>query len=664
MFRLVFAVLSAAFALSACGGGGGGSSTAGSVSPGGGSTGGGSGTQSLAPASISVSFQQYTPVKTSSIRRAAFVSPATQSIGIAVLVANGTTIPNPVATTFNVGPTATGCTASGGTVTCTASINAPVGSDVLAITSYGGQNGAGTPLGTTQAPVTIVQNSTNRIPLSIGGTIANLQVYLANPNFTLGTAATSLVVIVPLDASGAVIVNPGDYNPAITVTSSNTSGAFSLILDGSPSGNAATVNSPNDQAVLAYNGSGTTTVSTTVTISAGTTVTPQSATAQASLNAPGLHGSGGGTGFTASMPDQFIFTAAGQIGTLSVSGGVPPYTVATSNASVATVGGASPSFTVTSVGVGSTTITVTDSAPTPNHFSYPVTFVPPPIAIAVNSCGSQATCTTTGITFPQGTPNGNETGTIALGGGTGTYTYYFGISGTTTSVYANVSQAGNLLTITPTGSGNDVLVVQSGSQTALYTITTGSPFAASLPAAAGLLVEDGLGKNFSLTLPATVTSVTQTSGLTDNNLLFSAPVLTATPMTGGTGNWLMTDAGGDTGNVPWTVFQLTFGTYAGPGAASASETYNAPGADEAFTGNSETDSVTVAGVGGTLTATSSNPNLVGVTVNSSTSLTVASAASGNGFATITLKDSATGGSAAYSVSVTTTTIPISSRNRR
>ncbi len=660
MPRLIFAVLSAALAFSACGGGGGGSSTAGSVTPGGGSTGGGGNPQTLAPASIAVSFLQYTPVQTASKRRAAFVSPATQSIGIAVLVANGTTVANPAVTKFSVGATASGCSASGATVSCTESIDAPVGSDVLAITSYDANGNA---LGTTQAPVTIVQNSTNRIPLSIGGTIANLEIFLANPNFTVGTAGTSLVVIVPLDASGAVIVNPGDYNPSIAVTSSNTSGHFSLILDGTASGTSATVASPNDQVALAYDGGGTTSLSTTVTAAAGSIVA--SASAHAGVQSgPSLGGTSSGTGFTPAAPDQFIFTALNQTGAIAVSGGTPPYTIVSSSPSIASTSGTSPSFSITSVGVGSATVTVNDSASPANHFTVPVTVLAPPIAVTVNSCGSQATCTTTGITFPQGTPNGNETGTIALGGGTGAYTYYFGISGTTTSVYANVSQAGNLLTITPTGSGNDVLVIQSGSQSAIYTITTGSPFAASLPAAAGLLVEDGVGKNFSLTLPATVTSVTQTSGLTDNNLVFSAPVLTATPMTGGTGNWQMTDAAADVGNVPWTVFQLTFSTYAGLGAASASETYNAPGADEAFTGNSQTDSVTVAGVGGTLTATSSNPNLVGVTVNSSTSLTVTSAATGNGFATITLKDSATGGSAAYSVSVTTTTIPISSRDRR
>jgi len=379
----------------------------------------------------------------------------------------------------------------------------------------------------------------------------------------------------------------------------------------------------------------------------------------------------GGAGFVPSAPDQFVFSTAGQVGTVNVSGGTAPYTIVSGNSTVASVSGTSPNFSITAGAVGTTSVTITDSASTPASFSIPVTVQAPAIAIAVNSCGSQATCATSGITFPQspaGGPTVNETGTIALTGGTGTYTYYFAISGSTSSVYANVTQSGNLLTITPTGAGNDVLVIQSGSESALYTITTGSPFAASLPAAEGLLVTNGTGKHFSVTLPASVTSVTQTSGLTDNNLVFSAPVLTATPMTGGTGNWKMTDANGDIGNVPWTVFQLTFGTYAGSGASSATETYNAPGADEAFTGNGETDTVTlpsgVDGVGGTLSVVSSNPNLVSVSAVSNTSFTVTSAASGNGFAAITLTDSGTGASASYSVSVTTTTIPIASRKRR
>ena len=669
-FRSFFAVVAAALSLAACGGGG--SSNSGGIAPPGGGgngsgAGGGGGANTLAPASVSVSFLQYQPVQTAGRRRTAFISPATQSISLSVIVANGSTVPNPTVTTFNVGPSATNCTGSGATVTCSATIDAPVGTDVIAISSFSGPNGSGgNPLGTTQAPVTIVQNSTNRIPLSLGGTIASLELYLSKSNLSV-SSPKSLVVIVPLDASGAVIVNPGDYNPSINVTSSDTTGAFSLILDnGAPSAGPVTVASPNDQVVLSYSGNGTTPVSTTVTATAGTATA--SSNAHAGSGPPALRGAGSGTGFTGATPDQFIFTAIGQTANIAVSGGTPPYTIVSSDPTVASVGGTSPAFTVTSTGLGANlsgnaTVTISDSATTPNHFTYPVTVEPPALALAVASCGTAATCTPAKITFPQGPTNPippQETGTITASGGTGVYTFYFASSGTTTSVYANVVQGGANFTITPTGTGNDTLIVQSGAQSALYAIVTGSPVAA-----VGMLIEGtstpSRPKNFAIPEPGAVTAVALSSGPAISALALAANTLTGAPSAAGNGSLTFTINALPIA-VPFTSFGVVFATYGGSGASSPAEIVNAAGADEAFTANGQSDTVTVTGVVGTLTAGSSNPNLVSVTAAGNT-LTVTSAATGNGFATITLYDSGTGASAAYSVSVTTTTIPVASHNR-
>jgi hypothetical protein len=662
------AVIAACGLLSACGGGGGGSATSPSISSGGsGST---SKSTSVAPATFSVSFQQYTPVQTSSVRRAQFVSPATQSVVLNLVSVNGATPASAVSTTVNIGSTTSGCSTVGAKVTCSATFNAPVGNDVLSAASFSGPNGTGTQLGTATVPTTVQSNATNVVALSIGGIIANLQMFLTQSSFTVGTAGKGLIVIVPLDASGAQIVNPGNYSPSIAVTTTDTSGAFSLILDGTSSGTSATVQSPSDQVVLSYSGASAESINITAT--AGTGISASVNANANAVSAPGLGSSISGN--TSSTPNHFQFTALGQTGTLTVSGGTPPYTVISSDPTVASVSGSAGTYTITATGYGSSglgtaTLTISDSAtPTPATRTESVTVLPTAIGATVTNSGSLATCTTTGATFPQ-TPVGGvntalETCSVSLSGGNGIFTDYFATTGTSSSVYANATLTGSALTVTPTGNGNDTLIVQSGAQTFVYPIVTGSPFAASLPKAEGLLVENGTGKNFNLTLPGTVTSVTQTSGLTDNNLVFSAPDLSATPMTGGIGNWKMTDASNDVGNVPWTVFQLVFGTYAGPGASSAGETYNAPGADEAFTGNSETDNVIVIGVSGTLTVTSSNPNLVSVSGVTNTTFNVTSAASGNGFATITLTDSGTGASATYSVSVTTTTIPIASHDRR
>jgi hypothetical protein len=670
-FRLQAAAVAACFLLSACGGGGGGSAVSPSQPAGGGSGGSTTSSTAVAPATFSVSFQQYTPVQTNAVRRAQFVSPATQSIVLTLISVNGSAPSSPVSTTLNVSGSGSGCTTVGAKVTCSVTFNAPVGNDVLGAASFGGPNGTGTQLGTATVPTTVQSNATNSIALSIGGIIANLQMFLTQSSFTVGTAAKGLLVIVPLDSSGAQIVNPGNYSPSIAVTTTDTNGAFSLILDGTNSGTSATVQSPSDQVVLSYSGSAAEAINITAT--AGTGISATVNASASAVSAPGLGSSISGN--TSSTPNHFQFTALGQTGTLTVTGGTPPYTVVSSDPTVASVSGTASPYTITATGygaggLGTATLTITDSkTPTPATRTESVTVLPTAIAASVASCGL-ATCTSTGITFPQTPPGGTtgETGTYTLSGGNGIYTDYFATTGTTTSAYANATLTGASLTITPSGAGNDTLIIQSGSQTFVLPVITGSPFAASLPKAEGLLVEDGVGKSFSVTLPATVTSVTQTSGLTDNNLVFSPPVLSATAMTGGIGNWKMTDAGGDVANVPWTVFQLTFGTYAGPGASLATQTFNAPGADEAFTGNDETDSVTLPGgadaIGGTLSVVSSNPNLVSVSAVTNTSFTVTSAASGNGFVTITLTDSGTGASANYSVSVTTTTIPIAGHDRR
>jgi len=354
------------------------------------------------------------------------------------------------------------------------SFSAPVGTDVLQVTSYPQANGGGSALGTASLPATITANAQNVVALDIGGNIAQLQMYLSQSTFTPGASATALVVIVPLDASGAVIVNPGNYNPSISVTSSDTSGAFSLILDGANSGRSATVASPNDQLVLSYSGAGS--ANTNITATAGSGVTPFTLSASSVNAALGTVLGGANIAST-----HFEFTAIGQSGTLAVSGGTPPYTVTSSDTSTATVSGSSPNYTVTATGygasgLGTATITITDSAaPTPDVSTRTVTVVPAAITATVGTCGSSATCTTSGISFPTTNSGTNLSSTYTLGGGTSSYTDQWVSSATTTSQYASATLVGNALTITPNGAGSDVLLITSGSQTYLIGVNDVAP---------------------------------------------------------------------------------------------------------------------------------------------------------------------------------------------
>jgi hypothetical protein len=476
-FRIQAAAALVCALFSACGGGGGGGGA--SVSPttkvGSSATAGPS-----AAATLSVSFQQYTPVQTSSTKRAPkFVSPATQAITLSLLSVNGATPANAVPTTVNVGPSATGCTTVGAKVTCSVNFSAPVGTDVFQATSL---SSTGTTLGTASLAATITANAQNAVALDIGGNIAQLQMYLAQSTFTQGASAQALVVIVPLDASGAVIVNPGNYNPSISVTSSDTSGNFSLILDGTNSGTSATVASPSDQLVLNYSGTGH--AHTNITASAGTGTGAPTFTVSADAGSPSLGSTVGGA-YQSSTPNHFAFTSIGQTGTLTVSGGTPPYTVTSSDTATATISGSSPNYTVTATGygasgLGTATITVTDSAsPTANVSTQTVTVVPAAITATLGTCGSSATCTTTGVSFPTTNSGTNLASTYTLGGGILSYTYQWVSSATTTSQYGSASISGNALTITPNGAGSDVLLITSGSQTYLIGVNDVAPGAAT-----------------------------------------------------------------------------------------------------------------------------------------------------------------------------------------
>jgi hypothetical protein len=255
--------------------------------------------------------------------------------------------------------------------------------------------------------------------------------------------------------------------------------------------------------------------------------------------------------------------------------------------------------------------------------------------------------------------------TVTATGGTGTLGYFFISSGTTTSQYATVSQGGSTFTITPSGFGNDAIIVTSGNQTSYYAIiASADAFGSTLPTAIGLLFESSGGgaKFYSATLPNAVTSVAPPSPLI-SGFMFNAgspPSIDATPTSGGNGTFAFTSGFGTPTTIPYTVFGLAFSTYQGGGFTQSSE-MPVP-ADEAFTSTGVTDTVTVSGLtsNSNLRAASSNTSVASVSFSSNV-ITVT--ANGSGTATISLTDIGNGASTTYTVSVTSTLIPIAARMR-
>ena len=645
-------------ALSACGGGGGGSAAPSGALPNATSTPGSVAPQGNATASITLSLKQYSPVNTSAVkRRIAYVSPATSQISLTVVSVNGTAVSG-TPTTFPVSPNSPGCSGTNGVVTCTLNANIPIGNDVLTASTL---DANGNSLGTSTITASVQQNLANSIALSVGGTIASLQMYLSQSQFSSGTPGTANVIVVPLDQSGAEIVNPGNYNPAIAMTlSSSVSGHVSLITDGTNTGQSGTITSPNDQVVVNYDGVAASGGST-ITANAGGGIT---ASRSVSVSSPGLSASPAGSQFVSSS--SYVFTTIGQTGTITVSGGTAPYTIVSSDTGVATISGTGP-YTVTAQGygaAGTSTITVTDHIGA--QTTIPVTFIAPAILLNANTCGG-TTCSTSSVSYT--VPIGGPTSplsptTVSAAGGTGTFGYFFISSGTATSQYATVGQAGNLFTITPSGFGNDAIIITSGNQTSYYAIiASADAFGSTLPAAIGMLYESSGGgaKFYSVTLPNAVTGVTPSpliSGFTFN--AGNPPSIDATPTGPGNGTLSFTTGFGTPTTIPYTVFGLSFASYQGGGFTQSTE-MPVP-ADEAFTATGETDMLTVSGLTSSpnCSAQSANPNVV---TASAAGNHVTVTAIGSGTTTVLLTDTGNGATVTFTVSVTNTLIPIAARMR-
>ncbi len=107
--------------------------------------------------------------------------------------------------------------AGNGTLACTVTFAAPVGTSTMTFATFASSAGTGTPLSIVALPVTIVANAANTIALTMNGVPASIELHVAPPVavVTSPPVATAVTVsIVARDASQAVIVGPGSYADA------------------------------------------------------------------------------------------------------------------------------------------------------------------------------------------------------------------------------------------------------------------------------------------------------------------------------------------------------------------------------------------------------------------------------------------------------------------
>jgi hypothetical protein len=230
--------------------------------------------------------------------------------------------------------------------TCTVEVAAPLGSDTFAVTLYDASLNV-LASGTTTATVTA--NVVNTISLTFDGVVSSFAMSLSAPTITVGAAATSVLTIVPKDAAGYTIVQPGNYTQPVVITQSppsvasiSTSGATTITAIPA---SASTI-------TITYNG-GAAPASVAYTATAGSATQTQ----MLGFPAPG--------GVTVSEPLLQFTTvpASAQTETVSETNYAGTFSDnALGCSGIASVGAVSGStISTTPIAVGSCTVTVSDT---------------------------------------------------------------------------------------------------------------------------------------------------------------------------------------------------------------------------------------------------------------------------------------------------------------
>jgi hypothetical protein len=162
--------------LAACGGGGGGGATTPATTQQQVPTGD-------APASFSITVPAGSGSSSVSRRSPKYVAPGTQSLTLTLLQTNGTPVTSTPLGPFNLVAGSAGCSAVNVTpLTCTFSIDAPIGTDVYIANTYSGTNAVG-PLGSGAVALSVALNSSNSANLVLSGPVASVIAFSGNSQF-------------------------------------------------------------------------------------------------------------------------------------------------------------------------------------------------------------------------------------------------------------------------------------------------------------------------------------------------------------------------------------------------------------------------------------------------------------------------------------------------
>jgi hypothetical protein len=240
-FRTSLALAVLAALLSACGGGGGSSAIP--------SSGSGSGSsptqpaQKTGPANLTISIPPAS--KQNTHFRPGYISAGTQSMTVGLVTGSTTTS----LATVNLTQSSPNCTVpAGGGLQCTTTVQAPFGTDTFVVSTYSGLNGAGSVLSTGQVQTTLTLGATEpTVQLDLDGVPVTVALVLGTATLPVGYAGSTSVIVQAQDASGNLIIGPGEFSTPIDLAiSGDTYSTLSL--------SSSSVTSPGQAVTLSYNG--------------------------------------------------------------------------------------------------------------------------------------------------------------------------------------------------------------------------------------------------------------------------------------------------------------------------------------------------------------------------------------------------------------------------
>jgi hypothetical protein len=253
-----------------------------------------------------VVFTIVVPARPQGAAQPAYVSPATQGVGITAKPATGAKH----SSFFALGSSKSYC--KGGTpsvaLTCSLAVQVPAGSVAFTIDAYAGATAKTPVLASETLTQKVSPGKTSSVRLSMSGAVAFLLAALDDPFPALGTSAKIPVRVVAADADGYLIV--GQYASPLAVSDSDKSGATKL--------SATTLRSSTDASklTLAYNGKSV--AAATIAVTGGKKLAAKVGFA------PGAHGivASPSTLFAAYGATETLLSLAGP-------GAVAPFTIST-----------------------------------------------------------------------------------------------------------------------------------------------------------------------------------------------------------------------------------------------------------------------------------------------------------------------------------------------